>query len=1531
MYELGQDSIQATHVWVRVDLVQALHINQGELPKGWSPRKRVRDDGDSWGWCRAVVHETRSKSTKTDSSVSTSPFGHVRLRPTKTRRAAFHSQPLIESPQSTTAVTVTVDDSELAPPQLNQVTVSFSYESSDSTKLCTANAWWASKNACPPDDLCRLEQLHEPAVVFCLRWRYAHDEIYTYTGKILLALNPFRALTKLYGPEIMNLYSQRTYTGDRPPPHIYAVAEDAYKSMLESLQYSSAPLRLQQHDQSILVSGESGSGKTVSTKIIMKYLATLSSYRCLPGDSTGIESQVLLSNPILESFGNGRTLRNDNSSRFGKFIEIHFSVSGCLVSASIKTYLLEKTRLVAPSVGERNYHIFYEMLAGLSPRDKGTLYLHSSKPADFRMLGHSRTFERRDGVEDRSTFTDLRHAMKTVGFTKVEELELFSVASALLHASNLSFVSTGESCTINRACSSFRPFITLLGVNAEKVSNALTKVKIEARGEVLMKNLDSERAQKTLEALIKTTYEAMFLHIVRQINRFISTVEVDSQKVASIGVLDIFGFEAFAVNSFEQLCINYCNEALQQQFNRFVFKLEQQEYRNEGIEWSFISFPDNQDVLDLIEKKHGGILSILDEQCRLPRCSDSMFARSVYEQCQHLRFHASKSQQARFAFSISHYAGSVEYDSTQFLEKNKNELPIETTDLLKSSSHPFVVNLALGILQEGNKTGFRKQVLKSSLTRESVGSEFRTQLRELRQRIESTSPHYVRCLKPNDNLQPRSFNELVIADQLRCAGVLEAIRVSRIGFPHRYTHARFVDRYSLLLPTNAYERKCQPDCQTLVDVLTPKVQSDESTLEMQLGKTTVFLRKGAFDSLEYLRGRKLESSAASIQAMVRMYLQKVVFRIIRCAVIVLQKFVRRIGSYRKMLEYRIDASILTMQRVWRAHVARRIFHAAKFIAFWSQSVYRGAIARQYCAYVFLDQKVAVIQRLWRHRNRNLEPSFRLFRKAVICLQNRHRGRVAVYELNRKRRTASDLNPVAAERDLLKAETRRLQGALQDAAEANEVESLRRQVELLKSQLNTAKAHESEMSLLDQAEARFDDLSNSMNIGNPPPQEVRYLHNAIRQCNPKLVHQILDQTGNTCGLVNLGNQQGKTALHVAAQTRKLPLAILALLLEHGAVVNAQDADGETPLHLSESTSMIKMLLDKGRANPNIPNVDGICALHLAVQRRDADTVQALLRHNARVDTADHVRWMNPLHLIVLPARVKLEVNGVWLRIANMLCTQFGQHKPDLDFQDREGNTPLHYAVQLETGEAFSLTRIFLEKGADPNMKNERNQSPLHLLCHNQELRRLDTFHDIVQSMLAHGACPNATSLTGCTPLHLAIFHHDLETAVLLIKADATLHLPWKKVSFLRLLRALLLTETNSFALPQPSRWPVHWKDMGTNEVLALDMVEDEHELRHLLSALARPQQCAPTRPWCMHCKSTLGTHSRAVHCKHCSRLVCGKCATSCLPPKYFPKVFDVLGPCWVCSVCEIVLLSRLDDAATSDTDPSSNEGNDRFSF
>eukprot|EP00584_Thalassiosira_punctigera_P000378 CAMPEP_0172539274 /NCGR_PEP_ID=MMETSP1067-20121228/10496_1 /TAXON_ID=265564 ORGANISM="Thalassiosira punctigera, Strain Tpunct2005C2" /NCGR_SAMPLE_ID=MMETSP1067 /ASSEMBLY_ACC=CAM_ASM_000444 /LENGTH=2104 /DNA_ID=CAMNT_0013324925 /DNA_START=492 /DNA_END=6806 /DNA_ORIENTATION=- len=757
-------------------------------------------------------------------------------------------------------------------------------------------------------DLIGLTHLHEPAILHALRLRYDADIIYTSTGPILIAINPFQRMDHLYSDDVMESYRRQgegssgsrllgssssistavtpfkngTRKGVSPnkdgklPPHAYKTADDAYRAMKRGLENSMLMNTRESRnrrssdviapaDQSILVSGESGAGKTVTTKIVLNYFAMLSkqiskeealmresSQRSSPrklgrlsssgsrhsnfggsrNSSMGrfgsdasvssrldtsteeedvcIEQQVLQSNPILEAFGNARTLRNDNSSRFGKYIDIRFTSSGRLSGAKIETYLLEKVRLIHPSAGERNYHVFYQFLEAASKEERKKLGLDRLGISDFRLLNGTGTSDRRDGVVDGEMHQEMLDAMVTIGFDNETIQSLLRLITAILYCGNITFTARHQSDAngMSDACfmdetHSAKTAARLLGVPMNDLAYALTYRAIRAGNEVVYSPLDKVQSEKACEALMKATYGATFDFIVGKVNGSISTQHQQRESLdgtvegsASIGVLDIFGFETFEVNNFEQICINYTNEALQQQFNKYVFKLEQDEYEREGILWKFISFPDNQDVLDLIDRKHTGILALLDEQCIVPRSNDHKFTRYLYAKCDsHRRFGATSAQRVDYKFSIEHYAGPVEYSTDNWLEKNKDQLPASSANLIRGTKFDLLARIQKFIRTE-DRDG------RGSVATKSVGAQFSAQLAQLRSRIDVTVPHYIRCLKPNDELVPDSFDPKMIVDQLRCGGVLEAVRVSRAGYPTRYPHDVFKARYYILGETN---------------------------------------------------------------------------------------------------------------------------------------------------------------------------------------------------------------------------------------------------------------------------------------------------------------------------------------------------------------------------------------------------------------------------------------------------------------------------------------------------------------------------------------------------------------------------------------------------------------------------------------------------------------------------------------------------------------------------------------------------------
>ncbi|CAN4102475.1 unnamed protein product [Withania somnifera] len=621
------------------------------------------------------------------------------------------------------------------------------------------------------DDMTKLSYLHEPGVLQNLATRYELNEIYTYTGNILIAVNPFQRLPHLYDTHMMEQYKGAAF--GELSPHVFAVADVAYRAMINEGK-----------SNSILVSGESGAGKTETTKMLMRYLAYLGGRSGVEGRT--VEQQVLESNPVLEAFGNAKTVRNNNSSRFGKFVEIQFDKSGRISGAAIRTYLLERSRVCQISNPERNYHCFYLLCA--APAEELERY-KLANPKSFHYLNQSKCYEL-DGVNDAEEYLATRRAMDIVGISEEEQDAIFRVVAAILHLGNVEFAKGEEidSSVIKDEQSRFHLNMTaeLLKCDAKSLEDALITRVMVTPEEVITRTLDPEAALGSRDALAKTTYSRLFDWIVEKIN---ISIGQDPNSKSIIGVLDIYGFESFKTNSFEQFCINFTNEKLQQHFNQHVFKMEQEEYEKEEINWSYIEFVDNQDVLDLIEKKPGGIIALLDEACMFPKSTHETFAQKLYQTfTKNKRF--IKPKLSRTSFTISHYAGEVTYQADLFLDKNKDYVVAEHQVLLTASKCPFVAGLFPPLPEESSKSS------KFS----SIGSRFKLQLQSLMETLNSTEPHYIRCVKPNNALKPCIFENLNVIQQLRCGGVLEAIRISCAGYPTRRTFYEFLLRFGVLAP-----------------------------------------------------------------------------------------------------------------------------------------------------------------------------------------------------------------------------------------------------------------------------------------------------------------------------------------------------------------------------------------------------------------------------------------------------------------------------------------------------------------------------------------------------------------------------------------------------------------------------------------------------------------------------------------------------------------------------------------------------------
>ncbi|XP_017700885.2 myosin-6-like isoform X2 [Phoenix dactylifera] len=879
----------------------------------------------------------------------------------------------------------------------------------------------AEASPCGVDDMTKLAYLHEPGVVQNLKSRYDINEIYTYTGNILIAVNPFRRFPHLYDSHMMEQYKRAAF--GELSPHPFAVADAAYRLMIN-----------EGVSQSILVSGESGAGKTESTKLLMRYLAYVGGRAAAEGRT--VEQQVLESNPVLEAFGNAKTVRNNNSSRFGKFVEIQFDQRGRISGAAIRTYLLERSRVCQISDPERNYHCFY-MLCSAPPEDIERYKLEN--PRTFHYLNQSNCFEL-DGVDDSKEYLATRRAMDVVGISSDEQDAIFRVLAAILHLGNIEFSEGKEiDSSIPKDENSWfhlRTAAELFMCNVKVLEDSLCKRIIVTRDESITKGLDPEAAVLRRDALAKIVYSRLFDWIVNKIN---NSIGQDPNSKFLIGVLDIYGFESFKTNSFEQFCINLTNEKLQQHFNQHVFKMEQEEYTKEEINWSYIEFIDNQDVLDLIEKKRGGIIALLDEACLLPRSTHETFAQKLYQTFKnHQRF--SKPKLTRSDFIIRHYAGDVTYQTQLFLDKNKDYVVAEHQALLSASKCPFVSGLFPPLSEDSSKSS------KFS----SIGSRFKQQLQALLETLNATEPHYIRCVKPNNHLKPGIFENINVLQQLRCGGVLEAIRISCAGYPTRRAFDEFVYRFGILAP-EVLDGSC--DEITATKRLLEKVDLKG----YQIGKMKVFLRAGQMAELDALRNAMLGRSASKIQRKVRSYLARRSFILLQKSAIQLQAVCRGQIAWHLYENMRRQAASLKIQTYFRVHLARKAYQELSSASIAIQSSLRGMAARKELHFRRQTKAAIIIQRHYRRYLARLH--YLRIKKAAITTQCAWRGRLARRELRKLKMAAKETGALQAAKNKLEKQVEELTWRLQlerrmraDIEEAKTLENAKLQLALQEMQV-----------------------------------------------------------------------------------------------------------------------------------------------------------------------------------------------------------------------------------------------------------------------------------------------------------------------------------------------------------------------------------------------------------------------------------------------------------------------------------------------
>jgi myosin heavy subunit len=798
-------------------------------------------------------------------------------------------------------------------------------------------------------------------------------------------VNPFQRLPHLYDRHMMDQY--RGHELGELSPHVFAIAESSFEAM-----------RKENASQSILVSGESGAGKTETAKQIMHYLAHMGG-RAGDGDgaattdgdevrsrsSRPVEQKVLESNPLLEAFGNAKTVRNDNSSRFGKFIEIQFDENDAISGAAIRTYLLERSRIVAIDDPERNFHVFYQLCDGADDAEKRALRLKASTEFAYLSASSCHTL---GGVDNADEYRATRRAMDVVGIERAEQDAVMRVVAGVLHLGNVTFAAgdddaADDGCVLagDAARAALADAAAVLRVDAARLEKALRTRVIETRDGAIEKPLDVKAATDARDSLAKTTYARLFDWLVRKINRSIGQ---DASSERFIGVLDIYGFESFKTNSFEQFCINLANEKLQQHFNQHVFKSEQEEYEREAIDWSYIEFVDNQDVLDLIEKRPTGIISLLDEACLFPATTHEQFAQKLYGALkEEPRF--KKPKRSTTAFALDHYAGEVTYECDHFIEKNKDFVVADHQKLLAESEESLLRDIFAPEEEKAPAPGARAS--KSAMKFSSIGAAFKTQLGALMAKLNETEPHYIRCIKPNGRNVPSAFENANVLHQLRCGGVLEAVRISCAGYPSRKPVDEFLDRFGLLAPDKT--KLFTPGEEFAV---ARAILNDAGLTLWQTGKTKVFLRAGQMASLDMIRHKRMTSAATFIQKMARGRKKKREFDAVKRAALCVAKWSRGMLARRLVAALRLERAAIKTQARARTALAVRQFNRCKKAATAIQAASRAAAARARVRAMRRELSAVKLQAF--QRGRAAREAFLRARVAAITFQCAWRAKAA---------------------------------------------------------------------------------------------------------------------------------------------------------------------------------------------------------------------------------------------------------------------------------------------------------------------------------------------------------------------------------------------------------------------------------------------------------------------------------------------------------------------------------------------------------
>ncbi|XP_029686712.1 myosin-7 [Takifugu rubripes] len=779
-------------------------------------------------------------------------------------------------------------------PEIEYIKASITNREGDKVTVNTAGGKTVTVKECdvhpqnPPkfdkiEDMAMFTFLHEPAVLYNLKERYAAWMIYTYSGLFCVTVNPYKGLP-VYNQEVVVAY--RGKKRSEAPPHIFSISDNAYQYMLADRE-----------NQSILITGESGAGKTVNTKRVIQYFASIAAVPSGKKDASAekkgtLEDQIIQANPALEAFGNAKTIRNDNSSRFGKFIRIHFDNRGKLASADIETYLLEKSRVTFQLKAERDYHIFYQILSQAKP-ELLEMLLITNNPYDYAFISQGETTVA--SINDSEELMATDDAFGVLGFTQEEKNSIYKLIGAIMHYGNMKFKQKQrEEQAEADGTEDADKSAYLMGLNSADLIKGLCHPRVKVGNEWVTKGQNVAQVNYSIGALSKSVYEKMFLWMVVRINQSLDTKQA---RQYFIGVLDIAGFEIFDFNTFEQMCINFTNEKLQQFFNHHMFVLEQEEYKKEGIEWTFIDFGmDLQACIDLIEKPMG-IMSILEEECMFPKASDATFKAKLYD---HHLGKSSNFQKPRIIkgrpeahFALMHYAGTVDYNINNWLVKNKDPLNETVVGLYQKSNLKLLSILFANYAGADAETGGKgKGSKKKGSSFQTVSALHRENLNKLMTNLRSTHPHFVRCIIPNETKTPGSMEHPLVMHQLRCNGVLEGIRICRKGFPNRILYGDFKQRYRILNP-NAVPEGQFIDNKKAAEKVLGSLDIDHN--QYKLGHTKVFFKAGLLGLLEEMRDDRLALIITGIQArsrglLARIEFQKIVER--RDALLVIQWNIR---------------------------------------------------------------------------------------------------------------------------------------------------------------------------------------------------------------------------------------------------------------------------------------------------------------------------------------------------------------------------------------------------------------------------------------------------------------------------------------------------------------------------------------------------------------------------------------------------------------------------------------------------------------